>query len=82
MMKNNNKVKGYVLGLFGLAFVLCVWVFLAGGCGSWAQPGETEAEGQRRHMRNLAINQQEMMADIDKVLLFDKPSTLSDKRIR
>jgi hypothetical protein len=51
------------------------------GCGSFAQPGETEAEGRRRHLRNLAVNRQEMMADIDKVLLLDEPSRLTDKRI-
>jgi len=93
-MRNAEKIKSFALyrvlqtQLFGfwarvftLVFVLCALVFLPGGCGSWAQPGETEAEGHRRHLRNLSINQQEMMADIDKVLLLDEPSRLTDKRI-
>ena len=61
-----------------LVVVLCVLVFLPCGCG---QLGETEAEGRRRHLRNMRINQQELMEDIDRALLIDKPSKLSDKRI-
>ena len=60
--------------------ILCVFVFLPLGCGSW-QPGETAAESKRRHKRVLRINRQEMMADIDKVLLLDKPSKLTEKRM-
>jgi len=67
-----NKVILTVI-LFALFFLLC-------GC-AWNQPGETAAEGHRRHQRMLRINQQEMMADIDKALLLDKPSKLTDKRI-
>jgi len=63
-----------------LAVVLCALVLLPCGCSS-GQLGETAAEGRRRHKRNLRINHQEMMADIDKVLLLDKPSKLTDKRI-
>lgn len=94
LMKNAEKVKslafcrgsqtrlvGFWVRILTLVFVLCALVSLPGGCGSWAQPGETKAEGHRRHLRNLSVNQQEMMADIDKVLLFDKPSKLTDKRI-
>jgi len=51
------------------------------GCSSVSQPGETAAEGRRRHDRVARINQQEMMSDIDKTLLLDKPSKLTDKRI-
>ena len=64
-----------------LVVILWVLVFLPGGCKSYEQPGETAAEGQRRHLRNARLNQQEMMADMDKVLLLDKPSKLTDKRI-
>lgn len=63
-----------------LLVFLCTLVFLPFGCSS-QQPGETVAEGQRRHKRNLRINQQGMMADIDRVLLLDKPSRLTDRRI-
>jgi len=50
------------------------------GC-SISQPGETAAEGHRRHQRVVRINQQELMADIDTVLMLDEPSKLTDKRI-
>jgi hypothetical protein len=63
-----------------LVVALLVLVFMPFGC-SFSQPGETAAEGNRRHQRVVRINQQEMMADIDKALLLDKPSKLTDKRI-
>jgi hypothetical protein len=63
-----------------LPVILLVLVFIAFGCSS-TQPGETAAEGNRRHQRVSRINQQEMMTDIDAVLLLDEPSKLSDKRI-
>ncbi|MHC4593837.1 MAG: hypothetical protein ACYS9C_10220 [Planctomycetota bacterium] len=74
MMKSVSIFKVIV------SIILCVFVFLPLGCGSW-QTGETAAESKRRHKRVLRINRQEMMADIDKVLLLDKPSKLTDKRI-
>jgi hypothetical protein len=48
---------------------------------AYAQLGETEAEAHRRHLRVSRINRQQLMDDIDKVLLLDKPSKLTDKRI-
>ena len=63
-----------------LAIILCVFIFVLSGCSS-EQMGETEAEGHRRHVRNLRINNQQMMEDIDTFLLLDEPSRLSDKRI-
>jgi len=63
-----------------LTIVFCAFVFVLSGCSS-EQLGETAAEGNRRHIRNLRINNQEMMSDIDKFLLLDKPSRLTDKRI-
>ena len=63
-----------------LAVALLILVFMPLGCSS-SQPGETAAEGRRRHQRVVRINQQEMMADIDKTLLLDKPSKLTEKRI-
>jgi hypothetical protein len=64
-----------------LAVVLFVFVFLPCGCSSYEQMGETAAEGRRRHQRTLRINQQQMMADLDTLMLLDKPSKLTDKRI-
>ena len=64
-----------------LAVVLLVLVFTTFGCSSFSQSGETAAEGHRRHLRTARINQQELMADIDMVLMLDGPSRLTDKRI-
>jgi hypothetical protein len=64
-----------------LTLILLVFVFLPCGCGSYEQMGETAAEGHRRHLRNLRINRQQMMADLDMIMLLDKPSKLTDKRI-
>ena len=73
-------MKSFSVSKVILSVILCALFFLLCGC-AWNQPGETTAEGHRRHQRTLRINQQEMMADIDKVLLLDKPSKLTDKRI-
>ena len=64
-----------------LAAIIFVLVFLPLGCGSNEQLGETSAEGSRRHQRVLRINQSELMSDIDRALLLDQPSKLTDKRI-
>ena len=63
-----------------LAVILCALAVLPAGCAS-NQLGETAAEGHRRHQRNLRLNRQEMMADMDSLLLLDEPSRLTDKRI-
>jgi len=55
-------------------FSNCKW-------GTCSQPGETVAEGQRRHCRNLYINQQNLNADIDRALLSDKPSQAAPMRL-
>jgi len=64
-----------------LVIALLVLVFMPFGCSSFSQPGETAAEGSRRHNRTTRINQQETMADIDTTLMLDRPSRLTDKRI-
>ena len=64
-----------------LVVALLTCVFMPLGCNSFSQPGETAAEGHRRHQRVARINQQEMMADIDTALMLDEPSRLTDKRI-
>jgi len=48
---------------------------------SCSQPGETVAEGSRRHRRIMSIHQQQLIQDVDKVLLIHEPSKLTDKRI-
>jgi len=63
-----------------LAAVLWLLLIWPAGCG-WDQLGETAAEGHRRHQRILRINRQELMADLDRALLLDKPSRLTDRRI-
>jgi hypothetical protein len=64
-----------------LVVLLLLLVVLSTGCGLFNHPGKTAAEVNREHVRTLRVNQQEMMADIDKVLLVDKPSKLTDKRL-
>lgn len=63
-----------------LAVVLGTFIVLPSGCSS-AQLGETATEGRRRHQRVQRINQAELMADIDMLLLLDQPSKLTDRRI-
>lgn len=72
-------VGGAKRASFLLACLLCVAIFVLAGC--LEQPGEIEAKGHRRHLRNLSLNNQNMMSDLDRLLLMDKPSTLSDKKI-
>ncbi len=64
-----------------LVVVLCALFLVPLGCRSYDQLGETAAEGHRRHKRTLRINRQEMMNDLDMLMLLDKPSKLTDKRI-
>jgi len=68
------SVRSILLGV-----LLCMMVVWLAGCG--AQLGETRAEGSRRHNRVTRINNQEMMSDLDRTFLWDKPSRLTDKRI-
>lgn len=75
------KVKSRILSLFTFAVIFCGAIFLLCGCSSYEQPGETAAEGSRRHERVLRINRQEMMTDVDRSLLLDQPSKLTDLRI-
>jgi len=79
--KEGMMMKSISISKVIFSVILCVFVFLPLSCGFWDQSGETAAEGHRRHKRVLRINRQEMMADIDKVLLLDKPSKLTEKRI-
>jgi len=71
-----NKITVSLLGA-----VLLTLAVLSTGCGFFAQPGKTPAEVHRQHVRVLKINHQQLMADVDKVLLIDKPSTLMNRRM-
>lgn len=65
-----------ILGVF-----LSVLLLSCTGCAFFSQPGETAAEGNRRHLKTLRVNNQQMMQDIDQVLLLDKPSKLTEMRM-
>ena len=67
--------------VFGcLIAFLVLLMFCSIGC-TIQQPGETAAEGHRRHIRNVRLQNQEFMQDVDTVLMTDEPSELSDKHI-
>jgi hypothetical protein len=68
-----------ILRFFAVAAAACISVLVLAGCGG--QPGETKAEVGRRHDRIVRLNGEMMRSDIDKVLLLDRPSRLSDKRL-
>jgi hypothetical protein len=75
MLREEKMMKRkYILGF--LLFVFALWLT---GCSS--QLGETRAEVIRRHDRTIRISCQEFMDDVDKTLLLDQPSKLTDKRI-
>ena len=75
----NERRKGWSVRLLALALGLYFCTLLA-GCAT-QQPGLTAAEVNRNHKRALRLNTQMMMSDIDKFLLLDKPSMLTDRRI-
>ena len=64
-----------------MTIVLTALFLLPIGCSSYEQPGETAAEGRRRHLRNERIDSGGFWADVDTFFLTDEPSKLSDKRI-
>ncbi len=61
--------------------ILCALFLVPLGCRSYAQMGETSAEGHRRHKRVLRLNNQGMMEDLDTFMLLDRPSRMTDMRI-
>ena len=61
-----------------LAVVLCILILAMGGC---SHLGRTEEQVHRDHIRNVRLNQQQLVEDIDTFLLIDEPSKLTDKRI-
>ncbi len=85
MMKSvtavENRKQGWRGGLrLFAAAVVCVLAMVLSGC-SWQHPGETAKEVSQRHDRSMRLNNQMMLSDIDRVLLLDRPSHLTDKRI-
>lgn len=60
-----------------LAVVAVILVLMAGGCG--AGLGETAAEASRRRERVLRVNFRQMITDIDRVLMLDQPSRLTER---
>ncbi|UCE50268.1 MAG: hypothetical protein JSW47_08900 [Phycisphaerales bacterium] len=74
-------MKSVSLRMVIMTIVLTALFLLSSGCSSYEQPGETAAEGRRRHLRNERIDQGGLMGDMDTFLLTDKPSKLTDKRI-
>lgn len=81
--KKGEMMKGVSVFVCKVILLIASWIFvlLPCGCSTYGQPGETAAEGRRRHQRVARINQQELMADIDRFLMLDRPSRLTDKRI-
>ena len=68
------------LRFFTLAAAVFVSALLLAGC-SWRHPGETRAEVDRRHSRILRLNDEMKMSDLDRLLMLDRPSRLTDRRI-
>jgi hypothetical protein len=70
--------EGLGLRGFVLVFVLFALAWSLYGC---APSGETVAEANRRHSRVLRLNNQAMLDDVDRFMLLDRPSHLTDKRV-
>jgi len=68
------------LRFFTLAAAAYISVLLLAGC-SLRHPGETRAEVDRRHQRVLRLNNELLLSDLDRTLMLDKPSKLTDRRI-
>ena len=79
MRSGNQEVRGLSTRTLALAFVLGVMVLWSCGCAAY--PGETAAEANRRRKRVVRVNSQAMLADVDTVLMLDRPSHLTDKRL-
>ena len=69
-----SAIRFCVAGLMLLSIAL-----VAGGCGSCT--GETVAERGLRHRRVFRVNNNQIMDDIDRILMLDKPHGLSKYRL-
>ena len=65
-----------------LSIVILIYLVGASGCNSIHSPGETSAEGHRRHMRMVNLETQMIWADIDAVLYTDETTRLADLYLR
>ena len=67
-------------------FVICVIflanVFFAPGCQQMPGRGRTAAERQRTHQRVKETANQQIADDLDTIFLYDRPSRLSELRVR
>ena len=86
MMKSIDNLVGGCLRAKGLGSCVagvCILTLtvIVSGCGPWASPGESAADASRRRQRTLQVNYSEMMADIDKFLMLDEPSRLTDRHL-
>jgi hypothetical protein len=75
-----HKVAKLGWRTLALGVVMGALVFVQSGCKA-SQPGLTAAEANRRHKRILRTSTEQMLADIDTVLLMDRPSHLTDRRL-
>jgi len=71
-----KRAVKFILGVLLISLVLGM-----SGCGWGAQPGETLAEGHRRHIRKYRLESQSLARDLDLIFLTDGPSKLSERRI-
>ncbi len=78
-VENRKEQHGRLsLRLLTLALGVVLSSLLLSGC---RQPGETRAEVERRHRRTFRMDTQMMMSDLDRALLLDRPSMLTDKEL-
>jgi len=77
-----DKIMKNIFVLMISCILLCALLFALAGCSEYyAQPGETAAEGHRRHLRNLSVNHQNMMHDLDVFWLSDEPDKATKFKI-
>jgi hypothetical protein len=63
------------------AFFLIVMALITSGCGFYHGQGETAQERARRHYRTSRLNANQLTEDIDKVLMLDRPSRLTESHV-
>ena len=60
---------------------LVVMTLINSGCAYYHGQGETAQERARRQYRTSRVNANQLVEDIDKVLMLDEPSHLTEKRV-